>query len=57
MINSKNISTVVQDAIDKELTPKCLKSIRKCLSKATIILSTWKNSDIKYLDYELKLEY
>jgi hypothetical protein len=56
MINSKNISIVVQGAIDKELTPKCLKSIRKYLSKATIILSTWENSDIKYLDYDMLVE-
>ena len=53
MIKSKDISVVVQGAINKELTPKCLKSIRKFLPDAEIILSTWKGSDIKELDYDI----
>ena len=53
MINSKDISVVVQGAIDRKNTPKCLKSIRKFLPKAEIILSTWKNSDIEGLDYDI----
>lgn len=51
-INSKDISFVVQGAIDKIITPKCLKSIRKNFPECTIILSTWKNSITKELDYD-----
>lgn len=48
MINSSEISVVVQGAISKErnLTQRCLLSIRKYLPKSEIILSTWKNSDV-----------
>lgn len=55
MINSKDISVVVQGAIDKKLTPKCLKSIRKYLPDAEIILSTWENSQTEGLDYDFLL--
>ena len=40
-IDKKDISVVVQGAIDKEWTPLCLKSIRKYLPESEIILSTW----------------
>ncbi len=53
MINSNDISVVVQGAIDKENTPKCLKSIRKYLPDAEIILSTWEGSDVSNLDYDV----
>jgi len=64
MINSKEISVVVQGPIaglpgDKEedrLTYRCLKSIRKTLPEAKIILSTWKDSDKAGLDYDLLIE-
>ena len=52
-IDSANISVVVQGAIDKKLTPICLKSIRKTLPNAQIILSTWVGSDIDGLDYDI----
>lgn len=45
MIKSEDISVVVQGAIDKQVTKKCLQSIRKNLPQAEIILSTWENSD------------
>ena len=41
MIKSEDISVVVQGAIDKVNTPKCLESIRKVLPRAEIVLSTW----------------
>ena len=41
MIKSEDISVVVQGAIVSNLTNNCLKSIRKYLPKAEIILSTW----------------
>lgn len=53
MIDSKDISVVVQGAIDKKNTLKCLKSIRKFLPEAEIILSTWENSDVEGLDYDI----
>lgn len=49
MISSKDISVVVQGAINKTETKKCLKSIRKFLPDAEIILSTWENSDVNNL--------
>lgn len=55
MISSKEISVVVQGAIDKKITPKCLNSIRKFLPEAEIILSTWENSDVDGLDYDILL--
>lgn len=53
MISSKEISVVIQGALDKKITPKCLKSIRKFLPEAEIILSTWENSDVEGLDYDI----
>ena len=53
MIDSKDISVVVQGAVDKEETPKCLNSIRKYLPDAEIILSTWEGTDVSNLDYDI----
>jgi glycosyltransferase involved in cell wall biosynthesis len=55
MIESKDISVVVQGAIDRELTSKCLRSIRKRLPDAEIILSTWEGSNTDGLDYDVLL--
>lgn len=52
MIDSKDISVVVQGAIDKENTPKCLTSIRKYLPDAEVILSTWEGANVDGLDYD-----
>lgn len=49
-INSEEISVVVQGAIDKNETEKCLNSIRKWLPNAEIILSTWEKSNISNLN-------
>ncbi len=51
-IDPRNISVVVQGAIDKNLTHLTLASIRKMLPGATIVLSTWKNSKVSHLDYD-----
>ena len=56
MIDSKDISVVVQGAIDPKCTKKCLKSIRKYLPKAEIILSTWEGSNIEGLDFDILVE-
>lgn len=56
MINSKDISVIVQGAINKEETPKCLQSIRKYLPEAEVILSTWEGSDVSNLDYDILVE-
>lgn len=53
MINSKEISVIVQGKIYKELTPKCVKSIRNYLPDAEVILSTWEGSNVDGLDYDL----
>lgn len=47
-----DISVIVQGAIDKIETPKCLASIRTHLPNAEIILSTWENSKTEGLDYD-----
>ena len=52
-IDTKDISVVVQGAIDKINTPICLKSIRKYLPGAEIILSTWEGSDVEGLNYDI----
>ena len=49
-IDTKDISVVVQGAIDREITPLCLESIRKHLPGSEIILSTWKGSKVDGLD-------
>lgn len=54
-INTEDISVVVQGAIDKINTPICLKSIRKYLPGAEIILSTWEGSEVDGLDYDILL--
>jgi hypothetical protein len=56
VVKTTDISVVVQGAIDEKLTPKCLNSIRKCLPGAKIILSTWEDSNIEGLDYDVLLE-
>ncbi|TXJ44182.1 hypothetical protein EPJ70_08075 [Brachyspira aalborgi] len=53
IIDTKDISVVVQGAIDKGYTPLCLKSIRKYLPESEIILSTWEGSDVENLDYDV----
>lgn len=55
-INSKDISVVIQGAIDECFTPKCIRSIRKYLPKAEIILSTWEGSKVQDLDYDILVE-
>lgn len=53
MIDTKDISVVIQGPINKEETPKTLKSVRKFLPEAEIILSTWVNSNVSDLDYDI----
>jgi len=52
MIFFQDISVVVQGPIS-EYTGKTLQSVRKILPGAELILSTWKGSDIKNLDYDI----
>lgn len=52
MINSQDISVIVQGAINKTETKKCISSIRHRLPQAEIILSTWTDSDIDELEYD-----
>ena len=63
-INNKDITVVVQGQIvgkkDGDLktqhTSISLKSIRKHLPGATIVLSTWQGSDVEGLDYDILVE-
>lgn len=52
-ISTKDISVVVQGAVDRKYTIKCLKSIRKKLPRAEIVLSTWEGTDVSGLDYDV----
>lgn len=45
-IDYKDISVVIQGAIDKVNTPRSVQSIRKVLPGAEIILSTWEGSNV-----------
>jgi hypothetical protein len=47
-----NILDKSEDKIKDQITYNCLKSIRKHLPRAKIILSTWKGSDVTDLDYD-----
>lgn len=53
MIKYNDISVIVQGAVNKKETPKCLKSIRRYLPGAEIILSTWEGTDVSGLDYDI----
>lgn len=53
MIASNQISVIVQGSINKEETPKCLKSIRRFLPNAEIILSTWNGEDVLGFDFDV----
>lgn len=52
-VDIKDISVVVQGGIDAKLTAFCLKSIRRLLPTAEIVLSTWENSNVDGLDYDI----
>ena len=54
-IKSKDISVVVQGAVNND-TKKCLKSIRKYLPHAEIILSTWEGTNVNGLTYDILVE-
>lgn len=51
-IETSEISVVVQGAIDKVYTPKCLKLVRKYLPGSEIILSTWEKSNTDGMEYD-----
>ncbi len=52
-IDTNDISVVVQGPIDRNNTKKCLRSIRKHLRGAEIILSTWEGSKCEDLDFDV----
>ncbi|MCR5506982.1 MAG: WavE lipopolysaccharide synthesis family protein, partial [bacterium] len=51
MIEAKDISVVIQGAISSD-TKKVVDSIKKFLPEAEIIISTWKGSNVKNLEYD-----
>lgn len=53
IVESKDISVVVQGSIDFQETKKCLNSVRKNLPGAEIILSTWQDAKTEDLDYDI----
>jgi len=54
-IDTKDISVVVQGAIDPKNTRLCLRSIRKYLPEAEIILSTWEGTEISSFDFDVEI--
>lgn len=52
MINSAEISVIVQGAVNKDYIYECLRGIRTHLPDAEIILSTWQGSEIQGLDFD-----
>lgn len=52
MIDTKDISVVIQGKIDKNLSFNFLKSIKKVLPKSEIILSTWEGTCTEGLEYD-----
>lgn len=52
LVDNKDITVVVQGAVDREKTPICLQSIRRMLPGAFIILSTWEGTDVDGLEYD-----
>lgn len=50
-VTADNISIIVQGAVSNN-TKQCLKSIRKILPGAEIILSTWEGTNVEGLDYD-----
>lgn len=53
MINSEDISVVVQGPVDELYIHKTLNSIRKFLPNAEIVLSTWVGTNVQNLDYDV----
>lgn len=51
-IYTGDISVVVQGAVDKTSTARCLASVRRVLPGAQVILSTWENTDVCGLDFD-----
>ena len=52
LVDNKDITVIVQGAVDGEKTPICLKSIRQELPGAYIILSTWEGTDVEGLEFD-----
>lgn len=53
MVDSKDISIVVQGPVYNIITKNSLKSLRKYLPNSQIILSTYQGSKVKDLDYDV----
>lgn len=52
MIDSRDVSVVIQGAIDKLNTMKACASVRKFLPNSRLILSTWIGSDVTGLEFD-----
>lgn len=51
-IDTKDISIVIQGAVDLIATPKCVQAAKESFPGAEIILSTWKNSNVVEIDVD-----
>ena len=55
-IDFKDISFIVQGPIYDSYTPKVCESIRMFAPEAEIVISTWHNSNLRDLDYDILVE-
>ncbi len=54
LVDSKDISVVIQGEIsDKKQVQSCIHNIRRYLPSAEIVLSTWENTNVDKLDYDI----
>lgn len=53
---SKNLSIVVQGAIDKDVTPVVCKRLRRFFPGSRIILSTWEGENVSDLEYDVLIQ-
>jgi len=52
MIDSKDISVVIQGVIDRKITPKAIKRLRHVFPGAEIVLVTYEGTNLYGLDYD-----
>ena len=53
MIDSKDVSVVVQGAVNNEYIAVVIDSIKKYLPKSEVVLSTWEGSNVENLKYDV----
>ncbi|SCY71446.1 WavE lipopolysaccharide synthesis family protein [Butyrivibrio sp. INlla14] len=55
-ISSKDITVIIQGYFDRNVTPNTIRSVRKYLPEARVIVSTWEECDCKGVDCDLLIK-